>query len=78
MKRAFLLGPGRYADRPSGSALAERRRLAGFLLAGRDVLIMEDAPAEPGETDADKFLRLVRTTDEIVVWMPQEGRIPTV
>ncbi len=77
MKVVFFLGPGYFKDSSKAEALEGRRRLAG-LLPDLHVLIMEDEKGAHGEDDLEKFQRLCQEADKYLVWLPRNGRLPTV
>lgn len=72
---ALFLGPGQFTGDQQWTALDHRRRLAR--LHGK-AFLMEDEADQPGEADPEKFIRLATNCDEILVWLPARGRLPTV
>ena len=74
--RVFLLGPGYYRDGQHRDALHDRYRLAEHL-GPHEVSIMELADSDaPGLTE--KFTELMETADEVVVWLPKNGKLASV
>lgn len=74
--RVLLLGPGYYRESEHRDALHDRYRLAEYL-APHEVSIMELADSDaPGL--AEKFAELMDVADEVVVWLPKNGKLASV